>query len=77
MIIIEQTDVWTLKSQGNGACFEMIHKPSGESKFCQYGDDATQFNEEYEAIQAAYENPASVWHKQSWNACLSHLWDCM
>lgn len=77
MITIENTDVWVLKSKGNGACFEMIHKPTMESKFCQYGEDASIFNDEYEAIQKAYANPESAWHRQSWNDCLAYLWDCL
>lgn len=76
--IIEQTDVFTLVSIGNGAAYAMRHKPSGTERFVQYGDDATMFRDEYEAIQAAYLNPETVWYKLTWNDALAYLYsECM
>lgn len=81
MVIIDQTDRFILKSTGNGAAFEFIRKArdttEAETKFIQYGDDAAAFREEYENMEAAYANPASVWHRKTWNACLTYLFeDC-
>ena len=73
--IIEQTDMFTLESTGNGAAYEFTNKRTGATKFVQYGDDATAFREYYDAMADAYANPASVWHRQSWNACLAELFD--
>ncbi len=76
-IIMEQTDWYTLHSIGNGAAYQMYDKRTGDTRFVQYGDDATAFREEYEAMQAAYGDPASVWHKRTWNVCLRELWELM
>lgn len=70
--IIENTDTWHIKSIGNGWAYEIIHRPTGDSLWIQ-DDDATQFRDDYEAMQEAYSNPASIWHKQTWNACLTSL----
>lgn len=76
--IIENTDRFRLDSISNGAAYEMTDKQSGESKFAQYGDDATAFRSEYDAMAAAYSNPDSAWHRRTWNACLSYLFcDCI
>lgn len=70
--IIEQTDAWQIESHGNGFGYAFTRKSDGKEVFLQ-GDDATQWREEYEAMQTAYSNPESVWHSQTWNACLSQL----
>lgn len=70
--IIEQTDLWTVTSHGNGIAYAFYRKTDGKEAFLQ-GDDATQWREEYEAMQTAYGNPESVWHYQTWNTCLSQL----
>lgn len=77
-VILENTDRFRLDSHGNGAAYTMTDKQSGESKFAQYGDDSAAFRAEYDAITAAYSNPESAWHRQSWNACLAYLFsDCL
>lgn len=71
-VIIEQTDAWTIVSLGNGFAYSFYRKADEKEAFLQ-GDDATQWRGEYEAMQTAYANPESVWHSQTWNACLSQL----
>ncbi len=70
---IEATDQWRIDSHGNGAAYTFLHIPSQRSGFVQYGDDATRWREDYDAMCAAYMNPESCWHRQSWNACLTEL----
>lgn len=70
--IIVQTDMWQIESHGNGFAYAFYRKADMREAFLQ-GDDATQWREEFEAMQAAYCNPESAWHKQSWNTCLSQL----
>lgn len=70
--IIEQTDAWQIESHGNGFAYAFYRKADAASAFLQ-DDDATQWREEYDAMQSAYANPESVWHSQSWNTCLSEL----
>jgi hypothetical protein len=72
IVIIEQTDLWQVESHGNGFAYAFYRKSDGASAFLQ-GDDATQWRDEYDSMQAAYSNPDSVWHSQSWNACLFQL----
>ncbi len=77
-IILENTNLFRLDSHGNGAAYTMTDKATGESKFVQYGDDAAIFRGEYDAMQEAYANPNSAWHKRSWNSCLAYLFnDCL
>lgn len=71
--IIENTDVWNITSHGNGAAYTLRNKKEGKTAFIQYGDDATQWRAEYDAMQEAYANPKSVWHRQTWNACLNEV----
>lgn len=71
--IIEQTDVWHIVSHSNGGAYTITHKPSGGTGFVQYGDEATQWRDEYEAMQLAYANPKSVWYHQTWNVCLMEV----
>ena len=71
-VTLENTDLYTIESYGNGFAYSFSYKPTGKETFLQ-GDDATQWREEYEAMQVAYNNPQSVWHGKSWNLCLSQL----
>lgn len=71
-VILENTDLWNVTSHGNGLAYSFYHKPSESEGFLQ-GDDATQWRDDYSAMQEAYANPASAWHHKSWNACLSEL----
>ncbi len=70
--IIEQTDAWQIESHGNGLAYAFYRKSDGAEAFLQ-GDDAAQWRGELEAMQAAYGNPESVWHRRTWNACLTEL----
>lgn len=71
-VIIENTDAWTVESHGNGLAYSFYRKSDGREAFLQ-GDDATAWREQYDAMGEAYSNPESVWHRQSWNNCLSEL----
>lgn len=73
-ISIEQTDIYRLDTINGGAAFEFTHKPTGETKFIQYGDDAESFAGMYQAIQNCYCDPASVWYAKTWDECLGELW---
>ena len=72
VITIEQTDRWQIESHGNGLAYSFYRKADNASAFLQ-GDDAAQWREQYDAMQSAYSDSKSVWHSQSWNACLSEL----
>lgn len=39
---------FTIKSHGNGAAYTIFRKPDNESVFIQYGDDATNFRNEFD-----------------------------
>jgi hypothetical protein len=69
---IEQTDIWTIESHGNGLAYSFFHKPSGKEAFLQ-GDDASQWRDDLESMESAYLNPLSVWYNQTWNNCLTEL----
>lgn len=75
-VIIESTDEFRLDSIGNGAAYEMTNKSTGESRFIQYGDAATDFRKEYDDMVQAHTNPQSVWYHTAWNACLRNLFYC-
>ena len=75
-VIIEQTDMWQFESHNNGAAYTLYRKADMASRFVQYGDDATMWRENYDLMQKVYADPNSVWHYQTWNACLAHLWEC-
>lgn len=70
IIAIENTDQWLVESHGNGWGYLFTHKPTGRTGWLQ-DDDATAWRFEYEAMQDAYMNPDSAWHRRDWNACLA------
>ena len=73
--IIERTDKFRLTSIGNGAAYEFDNLSTGETKFIQYGDDANVFRNEYGNISSAHYKFGSVWHKMSWDDCLTFLFN--
>lgn len=72
-VIIEQTDNFCFVSLGNGAAYELTNKETGETRFVQFGDDATHWRDGYESMCAAFDNPESVWHRTPWNTCLAEI----
>lgn len=74
-VIIEQTDEWQIESHDNGAAYTLYRKQDMAECFVQYGDDASAWREEYDAMRKAYQDMSSAWYKQNWNACLAYLWD--
>ena len=46
---IYQSAEWAIDSMGNGHCYLLTNETSGSDVFFQ-GDDATQFNAEFEEI---------------------------
>ena len=70
---IEATDQWRIDSHGNGAAYTLLHVPSQQSGFVPYGDSASQWRADYDAMQEAHTNPQSAWFKRTWNACLAEL----
>ena len=78
MTILENTDAYRLDSYGNGAVYSMTDKRTGETRATQFGDDAIVFGVEYESMQRAHSDPLSVWHRETWNACLNYLFsECL
>jgi hypothetical protein len=70
---IENTNEYRLDSIGNGAAYLFISKRTGDEIFIQYGDDATQFREDYDALNKAYFTEGTVYFNMSWNECLADL----
>jgi hypothetical protein len=74
-VIIENTDRYRFDSIGNGAAYELYEKATGQTRFVQYGDDATAWRGTYDAMVTAAADPASPWYYEPWNCCLAHLFD--
>lgn len=71
-IIIENTDEWNITSYGNGLGYNFTHKPTQRSGWIQ-DTDAVVWNQAYYDMCVAYEDPASAWHRRTWNECLAEL----
>ncbi len=73
--IIERGDGYTVASVGGGAAYELARESDGATAFVQYGDEAAAWRAEYDAMQVAHADPATVWGRQSWRECMAHLWE--
>lgn len=72
-VIIENTDLWTIESHGNGLAYSFFRKSDGKEAFLQ-GDDAAQWREEYDAISELWaNNNGAIPGCLIWDHCLSDL----
>lgn len=63
-VVIAKTPTFTLTSYGNGLAYALDHVGIAEGVFAQ-GDDATQFRDEFEALERV---------KPTTQASLAELW---
>lgn len=71
-LIRENTDRFMIAVQGAGTIVEITNKAEGLTASVQ-GEDALGFLKQLEDMAEAYADPASVWHKASWNDCLEEV----
>lgn len=73
--VIEHTDLYRVTSFGNGDAYSFERFGLNPAEVYIQGDAATDWRSAYDDIANAYATPGTVFYRQSWNACLSQLWD--
>ena len=72
--IIENTDMYTVESFGNGLSYSFYRKKDNASGFVQ-GEDASAWRKEYEDMLELHSDLRSCFYEKPWNYCLSFIID--
>lgn len=74
-VVIERTGLYRVTSFGNGAAYSFERLAVKPAEVFIQGDAAIEWRAAYDDVASAYATPGTIFHRQSWDQCLSYLWD--